>query len=128
MRAIRHHSPSSTAASRSRIAPAHTGASASLPMLITRNVLPQIAQQPANASQVRDSDVAPSARVSAMPRGPVPFADAQRDLLGREAEEFLDLRQWRRFAEAIDADREAVGADETMPVVGGAGLDRNPPP
>src|SRR4029077_7703465 len=49
--------PSSSAASTSRRVAAQTGASASLPMLMTRNVLPQIALQAAKATQGPASEV-----------------------------------------------------------------------
>ena len=52
---------SSAVASTSRSVAAHTGASASLPMLMTRNVLPQIPLHAANASHARMSPVARAA-------------------------------------------------------------------
>src|SRR6267378_2726017 len=126
MRAARHQTRSSTDASTRRTALAHTGASASLPRLMTRNVLPQIAEQPANASHTREPDsgaggFAPGSVTAARH----PRRDALRDLVGREPEMLLELRERRRLAKAIDPDREPARHDEPLPVVGRAGFDRD---
>src|SRR5258708_7778458 len=69
--------------------------------------------------------MARSARSPARPRKP--FADSGRHLVGGEAEEFLNVLERRGLAVAVDADRESTLADETMPVVGAAGLERDAP-
>src|SRR6516225_5106651 len=128
MRRIRHHRNSRADASTRRTALAQTGASASLPMLMARNVVPQIAAHAANASQGREpvswSAAAAGSAIAALRR---PRLNALRDLRGREAEVFLELCVRRGLPEPIDADRESGRSDQAMPALRRPGFDRDAP-
>src|SRR5690349_20209425 len=101
---------------------------------MTRNVLPQIAPHVANASHGR-APTGLAGQEAWPPEGfaaelisralGVPAQDALRNRFRREAEMLLDRLERRRLAEAIDADGEPTLADEAVPVVGDAGLQRH---
>src|SRR5690349_1614442 len=91
MRASVHHKVSSTEAIASRMPLAHTGGSASLPKLMTRNVLPQIVQHETNASQTREGGgAAGEAAAAVLTAAPIlarndPWDDAARGSLTRSS-------------------------------------------